>query len=58
MFLKILSSVQWGERGRPAARSTPIPVFIPVLGSSRVPKKGKRQHDRAAVPEPEDWLLR
>ena len=58
MFKKILSSVQWGERGRPAARSTPVPVFIPVLGSSRVPEKGKSQDARAAVPEPEDWPLR
>ena len=58
MFLKILSSVQWGETGRAAARSTPVPVFIPVLGSSRVPEKGKSQHTMAAVPEPEDWLLR
>ena len=63
LCFKKSSALSSGEKEADQQQGAPqetqgVPVFIPVLGSSRVTEKGKSQHTRAAVPEPEDWLLR
>ena len=62
LCFKKSSALSSGEKEADQRQGAPqetqgVPVFIPVLGSIRVPEEGKSQHTWAVVPEPEDWLL-